>query len=192
MSAESFPSPRGESTDCSADRPRLLGHLSFRAVLTAIDVALLRVLRTHGHWPPIERAVIGFSRLGEHSALWLAVSALGLAFHHSERRLYRRLARTVVKVELTNALAKLAIGRPRPRLDGLSPLMSTRSDRSCPSAHASSSFAAARVMSEVYPPVLVYAIAIAMALSRPYLGVHYPSDVLAGMVLGTAIADLDA
>jgi membrane-associated phospholipid phosphatase len=159
-------------------------------VLRAIDLALLRFLRTKGHWPPVERAVIAFSRLGEHSILWFALSGLGVTLHASQRRVYVRLARTVAKVELTNALAKLAIGRRRPRLEGLPPLMSTRSNRSCPSAHASSSFAAARVLSELFPPAAVYSIAFAMALSRPYLGVHYPSDALAGMALAATLAEL--
>jgi len=36
----------------------------------------------------------------------------------------------------------------------------------------------------------VYPFAVAMAATRPYLGVHYPSDVLAGAALGTAAVDL--
>jgi membrane-associated phospholipid phosphatase len=160
-------------------------------LLRAIDLALLRFLRVHGHWRPFEQAVIAFSRLGEHSMLWLVVSGLGTALHPSRRGVYIRLARTVAKVELANALAKLAIGRTRPRLEGLPALMSTRSNRSCPSAHAATSFAAARVLSELVAPAAVYTVASAMALSRPYLGVHYPSDVLAGVALGTAIAKLD-
>jgi undecaprenyl-diphosphatase len=46
------------------------------------------------------------------------------------------------------------------------------------------------VLSEALPTAPVYALAAAMALSRPYLGVHYPSDVLAGAILGDAIAEL--
>jgi undecaprenyl-diphosphatase len=41
----------------------------------------------------------------------------------------------------------------------------------------------------VAPARLLYAVAGAFALSRPYLGVHYPSDVAAGAVLGTAVAE---
>jgi decaprenylphosphoryl-5-phosphoribose phosphatase len=157
--------------------------------LRDIDVALLRLMRTRGHWPPLERAVLGFSRLGEHSAIWLATSAAGLAFDEARRPVYLRLARVVVAVEVTNALAKLVIRRRRPRLEGLPALMSTRSQRSFPSAHAASSFAAARVLSEAFPALPVYAAALAMGLSRPYLGVHYPSDVVGGIALGSVIAE---
>jgi membrane-associated phospholipid phosphatase len=159
-------------------------------VLRDLDVWLLRVLRTRAHQPPVERVVLAFSRLGEHSAIWFAASGIGILLHHRQRALYIRLARTAVAVEIANALAKIAIGRRRPILDGLPPLMATRSQRSFPSAHAASSFAAARVLSEAFPPLPIYAVAGAMALSRPYLGVHYPSDVLGGLLLGTVIAEL--
>jgi membrane-associated phospholipid phosphatase len=158
-------------------------------VLRAIDIALLRFLRTRGHWRPLERAVARFSRLGEHSAIWFGVAALGAVLHRRRRRVYLQLARALTAVEVINALLKIVIGRQRPRLDGLPALASTRSQRSCPSAHAASSFAAARVLSQALPSAPVYASALAMALSRPYLGVHYPSDIVAGMLLGTLIAD---
>jgi membrane-associated phospholipid phosphatase len=164
--------------------------LSFWPVLKEIDLALFRALRTRGHWPPLERAVLRFSRMGEHSMIWLAASALGVVVHRGRRSVYARLARTVLAVEVTNALAKIVIGRPRPRIRDLPPLMATRSQRSFPSAHASSSFAAARVLSEVFPAGPVYTLACIMALSRPYLGVHYPSDVVAGLLLGTLIAEV--
>lgn len=171
-------------------RPAALSFAFVLRVLSAIDVALLRLLRTRGHWPPFERAVVAFSRLGEHSAIWLASSLIGGALDHRHRPVYYRLVRTVIAVEVTNAVAKIVIGRTRPRLAGLPALMSTRSQRSCPSAHAASSFAAARVLSERFPGVSAYGLASAMAVSRPYLGVHYPSDVLAGIVLGSLIAEL--
>jgi membrane-associated phospholipid phosphatase len=127
--------------------------------------------------------------LGEHSAIWFGVAAVGVLLHRGRRQVYLRLARVLTSVEVINALLKIVIGRQRPRLDGLPPLSSTRSQRSCPSAHASSSFAAARILSGALPDVPVYASAVVMAVSRPYLGVHYPSDIVAGMLLGTLIAE---
>jgi membrane-associated phospholipid phosphatase len=160
--------------------------------LEMIDETLLRVLRTRCHGPALERAVVRFSRLGEHSRLWISVALAGAARDRRQRALYLRLLGVLAGTEIVNALAKLAIDRPRPALPGLSPLMSTRSARSCPSAHASTSFAAARLLTRARPAPLVYLAAAAMALSRPYLGVHYPSDVLAGVALGTALAEIAA
>ena len=93
-------------------------------------------------------------------------------------------------VEVVNAAAKLVVRRPRPHLEGLPHLMATASSRSFPSAHAASSFAAARALADALPATQVYTLATLMALSRPYLGVHYPSDIVAGIALGTAIAEL--
>jgi len=103
---------------------------------------------------------------------------------------YARGLVTVCAVEVANVSAKLLFRRQRPILHGLPPLAATRSQRSFPSAHAATSFGAARVLAEALPPAQVYVVAGLMALSRPYLGVHYPSDVVAGIVLGVAVAEL--
>jgi undecaprenyl-diphosphatase len=71
--------------------------------------------------------------------------------------------------------------------------MGTMSNRSYPSAHATTSAAAMRVLPPLLPPAAAPAIAsaaVAMSLSRLYLGVHWPSDVAAGYALGGAVGEL--
>jgi len=155
-----------------------------------LDRALLRLLRTRGHAPPVERAVLTYSRLGEHAALWYVTAALGLALHPRGRATYRRTVAIVAVTQLLNSLIKLTVRRARPLLEDLPPLMPTVSSLAYPSAHASTSFAAARSLSRELPGKPLHLAATAMALSRPYLGVHYPSDIAAGALLGTAVAEI--
>jgi membrane-associated phospholipid phosphatase len=91
-------------------------------------------------------------------------------------------ARTVAITYGGNQLIKVIVRRRRPA----GGLMATHSDLSYPSAHAATSVAAVRAleMPAFWP------LAIALAGSRLYLGVHYPSDTVAGAALGAAVAEL--
>ena len=83
---------------------------------------------------------------------------------------------------------KLLVKRPRPVLEGLPPLGGAPSSLSFPSAHALSSFAVATAMFRVDPATAgALVVALALSLGRPYLGMHYPSDVLAGALLGVVL-----
>jgi membrane-associated phospholipid phosphatase len=159
----------------------------------SLDERLLRVARTWGHTPHAERAVERFSKLGERGAVWLAIGAAGYVLDESKREQWRRASATVVGVYALNTLVKLAVRRRRPSLAGLPPLTSTPTQLSFPSAHASTSFAGALAYTRLGLPALpTYALAKGLGASRLYLGVHYPSDVLAGALLGTAVAALAA
>ena len=131
-----------------------------------------------------------YSRVGEHSRIWFAVASAGAVAHGRQRAVYLRALRTLVAAELTAAAVKRVVHRRRPRIERLPALVTVPSDLSWPSAHAATSVAAASVLGEALPRTPLYSAAALMAGSRPYLGVHYPSDVLAGAVLGFALAEL--
>ena len=136
------------------------------------------------------RDVRRFSRLGEHGAVWLALGAAGAAVDGANRSRWARATIAVAVSYLCSTSIKLVVGRRRPAVEDLPHLMATPTGLSFPSSHASSSFAAARAYAGLLPGVPLYGAAAAMALSRVYLGVHYPSDIAAGAGVGTAIGSL--
>jgi len=86
-----------------------------------------------------------------------------------------------------NQAIKIAVRRRRPRRDEPARVR-TLSELSYPSAHAATSAAAARTLP--LPSAPLWTLAAALAGSRLYLGVHYPTDTLAGAALGGAVAEL--
>jgi decaprenylphosphoryl-5-phosphoribose phosphatase len=160
-------------------------------VLAALDLKLLRLLRTRGHWPPLERAVQAYATAGENGLLWHGMAVAGMAVHPGSRSTYARAMRVTLVTLVVNFAVKQLVRRARPILEEELPaLVPTLSGRSYPSAHSSTSFAAAGALAEALPARPLYLAATAMAVSRPYLGVHYPSDCVAGALLGRALERL--
>jgi membrane-associated phospholipid phosphatase len=157
-------------------------------VLERLDSRLLYAMRTrfHGRVPETIGRFLG--AIGEYGLIWFAI---GLAMavtadEHQSQWFYAGLL-GLLSVGL-NFVVKLIVRRPRPVLEGLPPLGGAPSSLSFPSAHATSSFACATAMTRVAPEAaILFVLAAAIAACRPYLGMHYPSDVLAGALLGTVI-----
>jgi undecaprenyl-diphosphatase len=136
--------------------------------------------------------MIRLAQSGENGLLWNALAVAGGVVSARRREDYVRAIEIVLVTLALNTAVKYAVRRARPvfeeELPALTPVLS---GRSYPSAHASTSFAGARALASAgLPAAPLHAVAVAMALSRPYLGVHYPSDVVAGAFLGDAVARL--
>ncbi len=158
--------------------------------LLELDLKLLAAMRTRGHSRVAERMLARYSLLGEHAACWLALGLTGAALSRGResRTAWRRGVEATAFAYGLNYAVKLLVRRPRPEVG--EPLAPVVSRMSFPSAHATTAFAAAGAYRRAAPAAApaLYGAAALFAFTRPYLGVHYPSDVLGGAALGTLVA----
>jgi membrane-associated phospholipid phosphatase len=157
-------------------------------VATAEVRALQAVQRGVGR-PPVVAAARALSHFGEHALGWLALGAVGAAVDRRRRRRdWLAAAAGVAAAHGTSIAVKRVVRRPRPADPRVQVLVGTPSRLSFPSAHATSTTAAAVLYGRLLGRPLVPVLVPPMALSRLVLGVHYPTDVAVGAALGAAVA----
>jgi membrane-associated phospholipid phosphatase len=149
------------------------------------------LLRTRLRTPALDRAAVAYARAGEWGALWIALALAGALAEPPRRGRWLAAAGTIPLTLGLNYVVKRAVRRRRPHIDGLDVVGRVPTSLSFPSAHAATSFAGAARLSALAPRASapLYGAAALMALTRPYLGVHYPSDVVAGAIVGLAVAN---
>lgn len=137
----------------------------------------------------LDPVFVGLSAIGYSGLVWIALAAL-LAYLGRQSFPFpvALTAACVWSADLIALGLKAATNRPRPfeTIPQADPLMGATVGQSLPSGHAATSFAGAVVLTYLFPRSAPYAflLAAAIAFSRVYVGVHYPSDVLAGAALG--------
>jgi membrane-associated phospholipid phosphatase len=152
---------------------------------TELDLLLAVQRRTPPAALPLAR---GLSSAGEHAAAWLAIGLAGVALDPGRRPAWARATGTVFVAHAVSVVVKRLARRVRPVHDALLIGVGVPSRWSFPSSHATSTTAAALAYGGVLGSRLPLVVVPAMAWSRLALGVHYPSDVAAGSLLGAAVA----
>lgn len=159
--------------------------------LYSLDVTILELVNHSFHNLITDNIAILVSYMGI-LAFWIAISLLLYLFGGQKgKNVAKKLIIVLIAVTIITQLIKLLIMRPRPYTE-LSSLvvLATESDMSFPSGHTATSTAMAYVLAKEYQKGYFMLIPIIVALSRLYMGVHYPSDVLGGFILGFIIAYL--
>mgnify|MGYP002510875622 CR=1 FL=1 len=160
--------------------------------LLQLDGQLLVAIQgMHMSW--LDPVVSIYTKLGDAGILWIAMSVAFLLDRRTRKAGVLALCAMVLGLIVTNLTIKPLISRPRPWLDWpIVPLVTEKDPNSFPSGHTCAAFAAclswARTLTRKRLRVYVVALAVLMGLSRLYVGVHYPSDVLAGAVIGSLCA----
>lgn len=127
--------------------------------------------------------------LGNGGWFWIALSLLLLCFKKTRKAGIYALISLAIGALITNLWLKVWICRTRPYevVEGLKILITAPHDWSFPSGHTTASFAAGMIYYKTLPkPYGSAALVLAalIALSRLYVGVHYPTDVLGGLLVG--------
>ena len=138
--------------------------------------------------PEVVSIARAMSHFGEHAAGWVGLSAAGALLSRRRRRDWLLVGVGAIAAHAAAIVIKMVVRRARPNHPDIRVNVATPSALSFPSAHATSTTAAAILLCRATRSPLPLAVVPLMAASRLVLGVHYPSDVVAGMGVGTVVA----
>lgn len=164
-------------------------------MLMEIESAILLWIQNNlrcGFLTPVMRVI---TTLGNGGAFWIVLTLLLLIFKRTRRMGVYCAASMLLTLLVVNLCIKPLAARTRPYelIEGLQILVSRPHDYSFPSGHSANSLTCAWTIFRLAPkkygvPALVLAVLI--ALSRLYVGVHYPTDVLAGAAIGILLSEV--
>ena len=161
--------------------------------LLHIDGQILLWIQEYLRFPALTSVMKDITNLGNAGILWILITIVLLLDKKTRNVGYMSALALIGSLIVDNILLKNLVARTRPYevVDGLKLLIEKQSDYSFPSGHTGSSFASAIVLWKELPKkygVMALIVAVLIAYSRLYVGVHYPSDVLAGVLIGTVLA----
>mgnify|MGYP003571522005 CR=1 FL=1 len=144
------------------------------------------------HTDLLDKVMIGITYLGEKGIFWIGIAIILLFFKKTRKCGIFMLISMAIGVIIGNGIIKNLVARPRPCWidESINLLISNPKDFSFPSGHTLASFEAAItiLLHNKKWGIAAILLAICVGISRLYLFVHFPTDVLAGAILGTIIA----
>ncbi len=145
------------------------------------------------HTPWLDAVMAGASWLGYFPGIWFLGAAAALLWAPLRAAAFRMMLAVALTYALGSGVIKPLVARPRPyvALPSARTVETVPADGySFPSGHAATAVAGAIAGSRVVPSMswMLWTLAVLMSASRVYVGVHYPSDLLAGALLGAACA----
>jgi len=162
--------------------------------LLAADAALRAWITTH-HMAWLDVLMLGMSSIGQAGTVWIILGAVAVLEQPARAGRWWQLILAIgLAYLLVDHVLKPGFARSRPfdqlmdiRVVGFRPVT-----YSFPSGHACSAFAGAWVLTLMWQRAapLLWTLAALIAVSRIYIGVHYPIDVLAGALLGLCVGAL--
>ena len=140
----------------------------------------------HDFWNPFW---LWITSLGDGGWFWLALALVLAVFPKTRKAGILAFCSMALCALITNVSLKNLVARPRPytQIPELISLLPAQKDWSFPSGHTTVSFASAGIYLRILPRrygIAALVLAVLIAFSRLYVGVHYPTDVLVGLIIG--------
>ena len=166
--------------------------MSIFEIITEIDISVLEWIRENLYCGFLDAVMPVITFLGNGGWFWIAMAVVMLFFKRTRKTALMMGAALVLGLLICNLWLKPTVARIRPYevVEGIRLLIEKQSDFSFPSGHTTASFEAATVLmlrdKRFGIPAMVLAAII--AFSRMYLYVHYPTDILGGVIVGVVCA----
>ncbi len=158
------------------------------------EVFEFRILEVLHEWLScdfMDAVMVGVSSLGNGGAIWIVAAIIMMSIRKYRKCGYVFVAALLIGLVFGVLIMKNLVARPRPceLFEGFEMLVSKPLDNSFPSGHTLASFISAFILLEVNKKIGLAAtvVAVLMAVSRMYLFVHFPTDIMGGIVLALVI-----